>query len=234
MPPLSTTLLTAVKLAVQNPLTPSCKTDGICLWWEKVCWEKASQMLPKGHQTSLFLRDTWTALITNRPRSSFFVGTGVSFASLTTNNEKNPPWFWHSVHLVLGIPASVTSWNLEIRCFCLYCGRNEKEQTKGGNAGHQADCAALQGHCLSLKGGWRMVDCMAQTSLKTNREILAGKRFMKHKQVLLQSQFWYGSVLCVCASSGQDQLTPDEGRKRNALLTLLLKFLISRQLRAGS
>lgn len=49
---------------------------------------------------------------------------------------------------------------------------------------------------------------------------------MKHKRVLLQSQLWYGSVLCVCASSGQDQLTPDEGRKRNALLMLLLKFLI--------
>lgn len=180
MPPLSTALLTAVKLAVQNPLTPSCKTDGICLWWEKVCWEKASQIPPRGHQTSLFLRDAWTALITNSPRSSFFMGTGVSFASLTTNSRKNPPWFWHSVHLAFRIPASVTSWNLEIRCFCLQCGSNEKGASQGWRCGASRS-AALQSCHLSLKGGWRMVDCMAQTSLKPNREILAGKRFMKHK-----------------------------------------------------
>lgn len=89
MPLLSTTLLTAVKLAVQNPLAHSCKTDGICLWWEKVCWEKALQMLPKGHQTLLFLREMQTAFITNRPRSCwFFTGAGVSFALPVTKKRK--------------------------------------------------------------------------------------------------------------------------------------------------
>lgn len=158
MPPLSMTLLTAVKLAVQNPLTPSCKTDGICLWWEKVCWEKASQMLPQGCQTSLLLRETQTALITNRPRSSlFFVGTGVSFALLATNNNNKKIWFWLSVHVIFGTTMSIIGQNLKIRCFGLYCGsqremKRSKPRRWRGDGPSCTWCCSVEPQ-ISLKDG---------------------------------------------------------------------------------
>lgn len=64
-------------------------------------------MLPKGHQALLFLRETQTVLITNRPRSSLFsAGTGVSFALPTTHTlkEKNGE-FCLSVHLTFVMPC---------------------------------------------------------------------------------------------------------------------------------
>lgn len=85
-------------------------------------------MLPKGHQTLLFLREMQTVLITNRPRSSLFsTRTGVSFALPTTHTKKkkrassvsqctSPLW----------CPVSIISWNSEMRGFGLYCDSQSK------------------------------------------------------------------------------------------------------------
>lgn len=153
MPPLSMTLLTAVKLAVQNPLTPSCKTDGICLWWGKVCWEKASQMLPQGCQTSLLLRETRTALITNRPRSPlFFVGTGVSFALLATNNNNKKIMI-----LALSTSSLVPLWALSAKIWKFYCGswsemKRSKPRRWRGDGPSCTWCCSVEPR-ISLKDG---------------------------------------------------------------------------------
>lgn len=95
-------------------------------------------MLPKGHQTLLFLRETQTALITNRPRSSLFsTGTGVSFALPTTHTlkEKNG-WFWLSVHLTFVMPC-------------------EHHQLKFRNEGIWPYCDSQTKIRRSKPGGWR-------------------------------------------------------------------------------
>lgn len=95
-------------------------------------------MLPKGHQTLLFLREMQTALITNRPRSSLFsAGTGVSFALPATQTLKEEKG------LVLALSAPH---------LCVPC---EHHQLKSRNEGFGFCCNTQTKIRRSQSRGWR-------------------------------------------------------------------------------